>query len=210
MLAWSFEYVICSDERVVAKIERLREGSRFLYASNDLQKDFTLSVGKNGGRHINIDGIEHYYVGYYNTEGRYEDIVLCFKRAARFFQSITYWVIPYDGIRYHIYEVGKGSQGTFYCIYSNDTLVAMIKKRTVTKNNNTEYEIYSEDYVPKELTVLTALLVDLTRHYPDGKTNTVSKRTMHTYQKELLKKYDEAFIPRIITKENITKGGFHC
>ncbi len=200
-----FEYIVSNSNSSISKIIRQRDGLRILYISQGCSNDFTLVKTRKYELTDSIDGDSCRIGAYYSTSyGLQGNIFYCVKKGKFFWRNIFYWSTFYNNIYYKIYEVGRKREGTYFCIYADDVLVAMIKKSIKTNRNSTYYEIFSERNVPKELLLVINLYIDLVRYYPDSReTNTYSTECKITTQKELQAKYDPDFIPRIKAMQGI-------
>ena len=107
------------------------------------------------------------------------------------------------------YEVGFGPDKHFWFLYRDDqTMVAAIRKRDRIKNNCDTYELFIDDVAVKDLVCLLALFIDTVEYpriYGDPDYDT-DVESLYTAQKELLAKYDEAFIERVCKEAGFSFG----
>ncbi len=200
----NFEYLISDTHGSPAKIIRHRDGSGFYYSSQGCSNDFSLVMNRKYVSTESVDGDDRRIGGYYSTQSGHQGSVLyCSTTGRSFLKNFFYWAIEYNNVYYKVYEVGGKEEGRYFCFYAGDTLIAIIKKDPKIIHNSTNYEMYFEHYVPKEMLLVVSLFIDLTRYYPDVDRAKRSSEYSITRIKELKEKYDPTFIPRIKAMEGI-------
>lgn len=199
-----FMYSVYGTDGFDVKILRKREGTVFSYFSQGCFDDFRLDIKRKFVAFDSVDGDNcRLAANFSSVQGRQGTILYCMKKGFSLLKNYFYWTITYDNEYYKIFEVGRKSEGTFFCIYLDDWLVAMIRKDPVILGRSTQYEIYAEKGISKEMLLIINAYLDLTRYYPDPSKSPKSTERRITLQKELKEKYDPSFIPRIKTMEGI-------
>lgn len=96
-------------------------------------------------------------------------------------------------------EVGLGKDGLFLCVYDGDKLVAIIEKTLKTVNYHDVYTAYIEDAAYVKVVMRFAVYYDITMlgDQMEIAVSQVTRTRKNTLQKEVLEKYDPAFIQRI-------------
>lgn len=127
------------------------------------------------------------------------------KKVKGLFQSYPYRMMTVDSLNiYYLYEIGFGSKGLFLCIYHNDALICTIEKNLTVQNYQDTYTGYLVSR--SEIKCVLPLLIhyDLTAHgdIMDISLYSLTRKKVNTVQKELIGKYDQQFIPRIIAQEH--------
>jgi len=121
------------------------------------------------------------------------------------FKGYAYYEMKYKGELYLCYEVGKGKQGLFLCIYKEEELIAIVEKDLTVSNYKDTYSFY---ILSSEYFVVTSLF---TLYYDSLIFNNMLDRSVHsssttikfTRNKELLSKLDASFIEKVKELENI-------
>lgn len=120
------------------------------------------------------------------------------------FFSIGYGYFEYcfNNQIYQIYEVGLGDDQHYFCVYQNNTTVAIIHKKDMVVNFKDMYTIYALDEVDIVAMCTLTLYFDCIMS-PDFNEYGYSRvnEACITTQKELNEKYDDTFIAKIIEKE---------
>lgn len=200
----NFRYVASDNDAEFAFVLRKPQSlSKFQYDSEGLDNNFCMDIEKIY-RPVSDDGkvSKNLTANIYTDKNGEFQLLYCIERGRNIFVNIPYWSFSYKDINYKIYEVGLGKKGTYYCVYCNGETVAMIRRDPVIKKNQAFYQIYSQDYIPKETLIMLAAYFDLTKNYPEKESSRIV--TMNTWQKDIKNKYDESFIPRIKQQDGIT------
>lgn len=118
-------------------------------------------------------------------------------------QSYYYRKLVINNVELNCYEIGKDDQSILFCIYdSKDNMIATVSKRMQIQNGKSRYTMYiiNEDWF-EYVALITVMMHQLNYEDEDGKGLGKVKQSLHTHQKELLSKYKEDFIPRIIEQD---------
>ena len=161
--------------------------------------EYTFETGEHGTvgqTNVKLTG-NHTYL---STDGRW----------IKFDGNYCYHYIEQDGIRYCLYEVGFGKRAVYYCIYSDDILIAMVSLNMTVHNGQNIYEIYAEDSVELPLILILILLkdwytawdYDKNRRFTAYHYEYTEYRCLNTWQMALKEKYDPDFIEKIVALEN--------
>ena len=120
-----------------------------------------------------------------------------------FLKSYVYYKIDFRGVEYSAYEVGFGAKGLYLCIYKDDRLIAIIDKKLRVINYKDSYTCYLENEEDADVVLTFAIYYDMTSYgdFLQVSALSVSEKRVVTLQKELIKKYDSEFIPRIIVQD---------
>ncbi len=166
--------------------------------SNELGLNFSIEVKDFFGKPEPFENEKRSLSAYYfDSSGNINNIFYCFKNNKNIFNNITFWRILVGEDEYELYEVGRGKQGTYYCVIENNNTKAIIVKKTKVMLSKTGYELYCENDFPIELLIAINLFIDLTKYKT---TELYTNQTLHTFQKDLKNKYDPSFIPKIKDK----------
>lgn len=122
-------------------------------------------------------------------------------------QSYQYRKVVINEVELTIYDVGVRKKGIHYCMYdSNNNMVATVVKRKKTTHSKSRYTMYivnDEWYKYVALAVIMIHQQDYEKFKKDGEGLGSVSRSVYTYQKGLLEKYDPNFIPRIIAQDGV-------
>lgn len=129
-------------------------------------------------------------------------IYYCGKKGSNFLNGIYFWTFEMSNQIIEAYEVGFGRKGIYLCLWSDNTLIAIISKKLHNKNFESSYQIFAQSADIMALMIIAASFWDITRYFVT--TSSEEWHTLNTWQKELKNKYDPAFIPRIKAMENIS------
>lgn len=120
-------------------------------------------------------------------------------------QSYHYRKLVLNNRELNCYEVGHDNREILFCMYdSENNMVATVSKRMTIKNGKSRYTMYiSNDEFFEEVALATIIMHH--ENYEGGDKDGVGlshvSQALNTYQKELLDKYQEDFIPRVIEQE---------
>lgn len=169
--------------------------------SNELELNFSIEVKDFFGKPEPFENEKRSLSAYYfDSSGNRNNIFYCFKNNKNIFNNITFWRFFVSENEYELYEVGRGKQGTYYCVIANNNTKAIIVKKTKVKFSKTGYELYCENDFPIELLIAINLFIDLTKYKT---TELYTNQTLHTLQKDLKNKYDSTFISKIKNQDGI-------
>lgn len=120
-----------------------------------------------------------------------------------FLKSYPYYLICYNGSTYYGYEVGFGAKGLYLCVYKDAHLIAIVDKKLRVVNFKDTYTAYLEDDHETLIVSLFVIYYDVTAYgdLMEIAVHSTNEKRVNTFQKELLAKYDPAFIPRIKAME---------
>lgn len=127
------------------------------------------------------------------------------QKVKQFLGSYPYYEYVDNGVTYLVYEVGFGHKGLYLCFYRNDQLFCVVEKELVTVNFKDKYTCYLAE--PSLLTIVATFVIyyDVVSYgdFMDVAVYSRKKSVVNTYQKELKKKFDPTFIPKIKEMEGI-------
>ena len=138
-----------------------------------------------------------HYIGY---------IVGRTQKVKQFLGSYPYYEYVEDGVTYLVYEVGFGHKGLYLCFYRDNQLFCVVEKDLITVNFRDRYKCYLLESALLPVVATFVIYYDVVS-YGDFMNIAVysrSKSVVNTYQKELKKKFDPAFIPRIKAMDGIS------
>ena len=138
-----------------------------------------------------------HYIGY---------IVGRTQKVKQFLGSYPYYEYVEDGVTYLVYEVGFGHKGLYLCFYRDNQLFCVVEKDLITVNFRDRYKCYLLESALVPVVATFVIYYDVVS-YGDFMNIAVysrSKSVVNTYQKELKKKFDPAFIPRIKAMDGIS------
>ena len=121
------------------------------------------------------------------------------------FVGYPYYEYKYRETQIFGYEVGFGHRGVYLCIYEGDELIAVVDKKLTVIDYKDEYTCYMLDSKHYKEVVPFVIYYD-TLCYNDIMERSVrSKKTdiVNTFQKDLIAKYDESYIPRVIAQDSV-------
>ena len=120
-----------------------------------------------------------------------------------FLKACPYYAYEYKGTMYYGYEVGFGRKGLYLCVYEGEKLIAIVDKKLRVVNFKDTYTIYLEDekYAP--------VVIPFTLYYDSATYGdvmeialvSVEQKWVNTIYKELIAKFDPAFIPTVLALE---------
>ena len=118
-------------------------------------------------------------------------------------RAYPYYEVEYRGRRYEAYEVGLGARGLYLCLYEGERPVAMAAKALTVTDYQDRYTLYLQREELLALTAMVTVYYDLTCYgdLMELSVHSVKEYRRNTVQKELLDKYDPAFIPGVLARE---------
>ncbi|WP_143069273.1 hypothetical protein [Paenibacillus sp. OV219] len=120
-------------------------------------------------------------------------------KVARFiFFGYSFTKLHLHGREYEGYEVGRGREGHFLCIYEGDQQIALIEKDRVVMDNKDTYDLYVEASAHTDIAKIFAIHWDCSTYANSGEYLNKSKsiEIAFTINKFLKSKYDPAFKSR--------------
>lgn len=126
-------------------------------------------------------------------------------KAVGFLRSYPYYEFSFNHGLYYGYEVGFGSQGLYLCIYKDNQLIAIVDKALRVINYKDSYTAYLLDEQYAKAVIALVVYYDVVAYgdLMQIALLSVKERRVNTVQKELIAKYDPAFIPKIKAMEGI-------
>lgn len=120
-----------------------------------------------------------------------------------FLKSYLYYEFEYKGKLYLGYEVGFGSNGLFFCIYEGEHTIAIVTKNLHVENFKDKYTAYLIDEKYASVVILFTLYYDSVAFGDKGEVAvfSIQRQGVNTIQKELIAKFDTAFIPAVLAME---------
>jgi len=205
---YDFKYILTdNNNKIITEIIRNKyEGenknkySPYMYESTNLEKKLKINFFKKFTDTTTKNNFQITKSAEIQVDKEKTYVYYCIQKGINLFKNEYYWQIDYLGKSYKCYEIGLGKKGTYYCIYNNNETVAILKKNPITKENETKYDCYSYEDFPIEILTSFNIYFDLNKYYPSK--NIYSNKTLHSWQKWLLNKYDENFIKKIEEEEN--------
>lgn len=127
------------------------------------------------------------------------------QKVNRFLGSYPYYEYVDNEETYCIYEVGFGSKGLYLCFYRGDELLCIVEKELVTVNYRDRYKGYFADKALLPIVTTFMIYYDVVSYgdFLDVAVFSRKKSVVNTFQKELKKKYDPNFVPRIKEMDGI-------
>lgn len=121
-----------------------------------------------------------------------------------FFNGYSYYKVTFKNRYLECYQVGFGYKGLYVCIYENDQCIAIAEKEIVVKNYRDSYTVYMLN--ENDLDVVFPFIVYFdTIEFGDflevslGSLNTT---VLNSTNKQLIEKFDQSFIDKIIALNN--------
>lgn len=195
-----WEYQLSTQNNIFAKISREYIDGKYSYTSSDFGKTIAFLIYKTYKDAVHGD-ITNLKCAEILVDNNCSQMSYCIEKGKNIFSNRYYWQIDYLGRLYKCYEIGLGKKGTFYCIFCDDETVAIIVKNPKMKFNSTHYDCYSYNNVPFEILLAFNVYIDIFKYYPSK--SVYSNKTLHSWQKWLLAKYDPNFIPKIKAQDGI-------
>lgn len=126
------------------------------------------------------------------------------KMLKKLFASYPYYVYEDSGVTYSVYEVGFGNKGLYLCFYKDEELFCIVEKDLVTINYQDKYTAYLMDDTLLPIVGTFVIYYDVVSFgdFMEISVHSKKKSVVNTYQKELIAKYDETFIPKVKAMEN--------
>ena len=126
-------------------------------------------------------------------------------KAVGFLKSYPYYEFTFNGEVYYGYEVGFGSKGLYLCIYKGEQLVAIVDKALRVINYKDAYTAYLLDEQYAKAVVALVVYYDVVAYgdLMQIALLSVQEKRVNTVQKDLIAKYDPAFIPMIKAMDGI-------
>ncbi|HBM98603.1 MAG TPA: hypothetical protein DD413_04185 [Ruminococcus sp.] len=122
-----------------------------------------------------------------------------------FLQSYPYRVMNFQDINYYLYEVVFGNDGLYLCIYKDDQLIAISEKDLKVVNFQDHYTVYALNEDDLKIIMPLIMHYDITAHgdMMEIAVRSVKKKKVNTIQKELIAKFDSAFIAAIKQRDGV-------
>ena len=195
-----FHYELSNDyDGVFNTVQRNHEDKVFTYNTEVDGRSFSMTLNRKyedtGRTDVTVLECAQFTIG--EESG---SLLHCIKKGKNIFNNEWYEELTYGGHTYKCYEVGRGKEGTFYCIYRGESLVAMIRKDPVSLHCENNYGCYAYDDVPVAVLLVFNIYFDIHKYY---ETSRYSNKTLHTWQKWAKSKFDPDFIETIRTNKTI-------
>ncbi len=194
-----FHYEMSDRNTIFATVSRDWDGDVFLYTCKDFKNEFSIALRRkyHDTKQKDISALicADCQIGNINIP-----VLHCIKKGKNIFNNEYYWEITYENQTYKCYEIGRGKEGTFYCIHRNEVTVAMLAKDPISLHGENHYDCYAYDDIPIEVLTAFNIYFDVHKYSYGGR---YENKTLHTWQKWAKSKFDPDFIETIRTNKII-------
>lgn len=208
----TFEYEATTDNNKIAQVKQglFYWGYKIVNTFNDNTSYVVFSNTKRSFK-IFFASLREYFAKerlmykYYIKNQTDEEIgsIIDLRRKTGFLKAYRYYKMVVNNDSLNFYHIGLGKKGTYICIYKNDKQIGLIDKPIEVKDNLDTYIIYLENdkYVKEVITFLSHFDMRFYGNKGEYAYKKKEYRYIYTFNKELLSKFNEEFVNKIVNKE---------